>query len=66
VNLILDEERFYEFPWHFLYFFSLPQGHFSLRPTLPYLFLISFFSVQDTQVQASGCSLYQLARGKFN
>jgi hypothetical protein len=22
-------------PWHFLYFFPLPQGHGSLRPILP-------------------------------
>ena len=25
--------RYAAAPWHFLYFFSLPQGHGSLRPT---------------------------------
>ena len=25
----------YYAPWHFLYFFPLPQGQGSLRPTLP-------------------------------
>ena len=43
-------------PWHRLYFFPLPQGHFSLRPIFrPACRLMAFFSPHSLQVQARGC-----------
>ena len=49
------------FPWQRLYFLPLPQGHFSLRPILwSASWTIWRFSSQSAQVQALGCSEYQL------
>ena len=48
-------------PWQRLYFLPLPQGHFSLRPILwPASWTMWRFSSHSAQVQAVGCSAYQL------
>ena len=55
-------------PWHFLYFLSLPQGHFSFRPILrPWatwsnLRCSTARASQAAQVHADPCSGFQLVR----
>lgn len=54
------ESIYFDQPWHFLYFFPLPQGHFSFLPTLPCCRNMVRFSSQSAQVHAGGWLANQL------